>query len=177
MDQNNLTFVVNRLCSCRKSFFVLAVLVVTVPGIALCMNHGYALMIDKSPPAGGVVVPDIGIRQTSPNERIRISASPVNGYRFVYWLGDVEDPTQNHTTIFIDSPKLVVAVFERVVYQGTSGGGGSSRVVPTRTVTSPPFISPYNPPHKKPPPVPEPATIFLFGAGLVMLKSRRLARK
>lgn len=163
----------------------LAVFFITVSSVALCGGNGYAFMIDKSPPAGGIVTPDVGVRQTSPDETILLNASPKIGYRFLYWLGDVEDPTRNHTSVQIDSPKLIIAVFERVGYESpSSSGSGPKTMVSSGGVSrggglmgmspSPPDRPPYDPPDDPPynPPIPEPATIFLLGGGLAMLNKR-----
>ncbi len=45
-----------------------------------------------------------------------MTAVPKPGYHFVYWLGDVSDPTANSTIVYLDAPKIVIAVFERVEY-------------------------------------------------------------
>lgn len=183
--------------SWRKSLFVLAAFVAVVSSVAMCQGNGYALMVEKSPAAGGVVTPGIGVRQTSPNETILLNASPTNGYRFLYWLGDVENPTKTHTSVQVDSPKLVVAVFERVDYESSSsssgspsqaiasisggggrgggggGGGGYSSYppgVPSEETPSTPLYVPV-------PEVPEPGTILLLGGGLAMLRSWRKGRK
>ncbi len=46
-----------------------------------------------------------------------LTATPKPGYQFVYWLGDVSDPTGQMTVATLDGPKIVVAVFERIQYE------------------------------------------------------------
>ena len=88
--------------------FLLAV-VVPLPA----QTEGYLLMVQQSPADAGTVTPQAGIYRTSLNDVITITAFPQTGYRFVCWLGDVTEPTANTTTILVDAPKIVIAVFER----------------------------------------------------------------
>jgi hypothetical protein len=62
-----------------------------------------------------------------------LTAIPRPGYQFVYWLGDVSEPTENSTIVYLDMPKIVLAVFEQSEYeflfveehsQSARGGGG-----------------------------------------------------
>ena len=160
--------------------FIVAYTTVNV-GVAFCQDNGYSLMIQKSPPAGGIVSPDVGVRETLPNQTVLMTATPKKGYRFLYWLGDVEDPTRGHTSVTVDSPKMVIAVFERVGYQSpsSSGGGGGGRLIRVSSYSAgPASISPSPSPKPKPipipiPPIPEPVSFVLFGSGLLMLRSRR----
>ena len=164
----------------RVLLFIFAYASVNV-GVAFCQDNGYSLMIQKSPPAGGIVNPDVGVRETSPNQTILMTATPKKGYRFLYWLGDVEDPTRVHTSVTVDSPKMVIAVFERVGYQSPSspggGGGGGGRLIHVSSYSpGSSSISPSPSPKPKPipiPPIPEPVSFVLFGGGLLMLRSRR----
>jgi hypothetical protein len=157
-------------------------------------------MIQTSPSAGGIVSPDVGVRETTPNQTILMTATPKRGYRFLYWLGDVKDPTRNHTSVMVDSPKMVIAIFERVEYQSpsssgggggggggglvsvpssrSSGGGGGGGGVSSRSSsrssesTLPDFYDPDSGG------IPEPVSFVLFGSGLLMLRSkRRLLRR
>lgn len=157
-------------------------------GVAFCQSNGYSLMIQKSPPKGGIVTPDVGVRETAPNETVLMTATPRKGYRFLYWLGDVEDPTRGHTSVMVDSPKMVVAVFERVGYESlsSSGGGGgggrgglvySSSYIPRQaSISSGPSPEPGPRPQPIPvPPVPEPISFVLFGSGLYLLRAKRVS--
>ena len=88
--------------------FLLA-MVVPLPA----QTDGYLLMVQQSPVDAGTVTPQAGIYRTSLNDTITLTAFPQTGYRFVCWLGDVTEPTANSTTILVDAPKIVIAVFER----------------------------------------------------------------
>lgn len=92
---------------------------------------GYAVIVQQSPAAGGVVMPGSGVMKVAPGEKVTLTAKPNPGYHFVYWLGDVSSATAAQTSIQVDSPKLVIAVFERDTFddplelaQGAGGGGG-----------------------------------------------------
>jgi hypothetical protein len=56
----------------------------------------------------------------------------------MYWLGEVANPTSSRTVVYIDKPKIIVAVFDRSEYeipeiaergggQAAIGGGRASR--------------------------------------------------
>jgi len=158
-------------------------------------------MLQKTPAAGGTVSPGIGVYDYSAGELVTLTATPEPGYEFVQWQGDVDDPTSKTTTLSLDSPKIVVAVFERSEFDfllesqadrnGGSGGGfrgrGSSNVGGGYGV-SPAAIS-YSqgdyivnyPEEKdlygdgivKPDSVPEPATLSLMGLGMLALLKKR----
>ena len=146
-------------------------------------SDGYAVLLEESPAGAGYVSPDVGIHEHGQNDVMDLRATPKPGYRFLYWLGDVEESTENETTVTVDSPKIVVAVFSRVPqYAGStsltpgpgigglrpnyvpSGGGGSAPTYPDP-------IDPKKPP--KEPPVPEPATIALLGIGSLITLRRK----
>ncbi len=175
---------------------MVAVFVLTTAPSYSSQDDNYALMIQRSPVYGGVVTPD----SVEANGLTQLAAVPNQGYKFVCWYGDVSDPKTNSTTIFVDSPKIVVAVFERTGSEyelegdnsstNSGGGGGSSSLTrsssyrgSSRTFSSggskppsviPPQIPPEYTPEYPPPVVPEPATLVLLGGGiLVLLRKRR----
>ncbi|MBN1456619.1 MAG: PEP-CTERM sorting domain-containing protein [Sedimentisphaerales bacterium] len=80
-------------------------------------NDGYVLIVKQSPVDTGIVTPDVGVHRQGLNERVSIQAIAKPGYRFVYWLGGVENPTDNRTFINVDAPKIVIAVFEREEFE------------------------------------------------------------
>lgn len=90
----------------------------------------YVLLLKQSPVDGGMI-------QQSPSQDglMSIVAQPKNGYKFVYWLGDVADISSASTTVSTDSPKLVVAVFERTDFQSetvaAAGGYGENLNTPS----------------------------------------------
>ena len=83
----------------------------------VCFSQsGYVLMVQQTPVDGGTVTPQPGIHGYGANEAVIITATPAVGYQFVYWLGDVSEPSSITTTVVLDGPKIIVAIFERVEY-------------------------------------------------------------
>lgn len=99
----------------------------------------YALLIQQSPPDAGSVTPGAGVYKIEIGQTVSLTAVPKSGYRFLYWLGDVASISTADTTIQVDSPKMVVAVFTRERYEeelpglrliegdASGGGGGGGR--------------------------------------------------
>jgi len=120
--------------------FCFAVSVFVTTTWAQDSTESYALLVQQSPPDAGSVTPGSGVHKVGIGETVSLSAVPKPGYRFLYWLGDVSSTVVSDTTVQIDSPKMVVAVFARDEYEeklpglqtaegaGTSGGGGSGRM-------------------------------------------------
>jgi len=126
-----------------------------------------ALLLQQTPPGGGRITPSIGVHQFELNTDVTLTAVPKPGYQFVYWLGDVSDPTTHSTIVHLDAPKIIIAVFEQVEYRlpeeierptsssgmgglrghagDYSGGGGGGGLVKPREVKR----------HRKPPEEPE----------------------
>jgi len=113
------------------------ILAIAIIGVGLlepayCQTDGVALLLQQTPVQGGTISPGIGIHRFAINTDVTLTAVPRPSYQFVYWLGDVSDPTANNTTTYLDGPKIIIAVFERVKYellaaeersQSTPGGG------------------------------------------------------
>ncbi len=98
---------------------VILVLVLICAGAAEPLNaqiDGTVLLLQQTPAEGGIVTPGVGVHQLQPGTDITLTAVPKPGYQFVYWMGDVADPTANTTTVYLDTPKIVIAVFERAQY-------------------------------------------------------------
>ena len=105
--------------------FLAVLTLVSVP--ALAVDDGYALLVQQSPPNGGSVNLAAGVHTMEIGQTVSLSATPKPGYRFVYWLGDVAAADAMETSIQIDSPKMVVAVFTRNEFddeelRGNAGG-------------------------------------------------------
>jgi hypothetical protein len=79
-------------------------------------EDGYSLLIQQSPPDSGLVTPGLGVLSTGTEESIKLTAMPKPGYRFILWLGDVDSPERNVTTVSADGPKIIIAVFERTEF-------------------------------------------------------------
>lgn len=95
---------------------------------------GYAVIVQQSPANGGSVTPGAGVHKVGVGQTVTLSATPNPGFRFAYWLGDVSSVSAAETVVNVDSPKMIIAVFERDDFEeplaaaaaasGTGGGGG-----------------------------------------------------
>ncbi len=117
---------------------VSALLIFSVLSAGTAFGRDAALIVQASPPNGGSVSPGLGVHKMESGSDISLSATPKPGYQFVYWLGDVASSDSSSTSAYLDSPKIVVAVFERSEYdfidmtpedikgtgRGPVGGGG-----------------------------------------------------
>lgn len=133
-------------CNAKRSILCTA-MIVAVISVPQAFALDYALMVQQTPLSGGTVTPGPGVHTVAANGQVTVSATPKSGYQFVSWLGDVGDASAATTTVNVDSPKIVVAVFERSDYEepfaepapsDSLGGGGSSggdlRYNPTQQV-------------------------------------------
>jgi len=169
----------------KNNFWIIllmAVLTVCLSGRGYCRpqeSEGYAMMIQCSPVDGGTISPGVGIHRFGLNEVVTLTATPKPGYQFVFWLGDVLDETSEQTTTVANSPKIIIAVFERTEYAslaelnlvsaGFGGGGGavggtgdSGSPSPTGSSTPPqefPDRPPFDYPSQFPVPGDEPGDI------------------
>lgn len=94
---------------------VIAVVMLCISA-SFAQNNTTAVLIQQTPIEGGIVTPGVGVQNFSSNSVLTLNAVPKPGYQFVYWIGDVTDPTSNRTTATIKSPKIIIAVFQRVEY-------------------------------------------------------------
>ncbi|MEN8128224.1 MAG: PEP-CTERM sorting domain-containing protein [Planctomycetota bacterium] len=169
---------------CKNGVYHLLALTVVlfVSVAAQASGDGYALLIQSSPPDAGTVTPGLGVHKVPVGETVALSAVPKQGYRFLYWLGDVSSTSGTDTTVSIDSPKLVVAVFAKKVYdeklpeggmtggQSSSGGlRGYNPVQPSASVSPTPTPDDDDTPAPGDEEIPEPATVLLLGLGSVIL--------
>jgi len=99
----------------QSARLVLIIFILTVP--AYCGTSNTALLIQQSPLDAGTVTPSPGVHNFELNTEVTLTAVPEPGYQFVYWLGDVSDPTSSRTIVLLNAPKIVIAVFERVEYE------------------------------------------------------------
>jgi hypothetical protein len=126
-------------------------------------DRGYCLLIEQSPVDAGKITPQSGIYNAELDEVVVLRAIARPGYQFVYWLGDVTDPTTNETTILVDSPKIVMAVFERSKFELPIEGGivsgigrGGLRRMPDFRPRGGGRAARSVPPPREPPEPPEP---------------------
>ena len=165
---------------------------------AFCQDSEVALLIQQTPNKGGAITPDAGVYHFKQNSEVILTASPKPGYQFAYWLGDVSDPSAVSTMVYLDKPKIIIAVFEESSYGvpdvekgfsggGGGGGGGSGFVNATMTFGQAGKISGvaggskqklYKSTYPKSEVVPEPATgILLILGGVFAFVRRRPKRK
>lgn len=87
------------------------------PRPAYCQPDGTALLLQQTPLEGGSVTPAVGVHYFDLDTEVTLTAIAKPGYQFIYWLGDVSDPTANSTIVYLDAPKIVIAVFERAEFE------------------------------------------------------------
>lgn len=169
-------------------FWVLVIVVLVSVTSLMAQDNKFALLVQKSPEYGGVVTPSESLSMPNGDQLVTITATPRDGYEFVYWLGDVASPTSSITSVLVDTPKMVIAVFERPEFQaaldvpgggGGGGGGGSSSSpspghVPSNSGSSSGPGSAPSRTYSAPEPkvlvnIPEPATMLILGSGALML--------
>ena len=111
---------------------VLAITIITGGWLAPahCQISDVALLLQQTPAKGGVMTTIAGVYHFELNSEVTLTAVPKPGYQFVYWLGDVSDPAATNTIVYLDKPKVIIAVFEQSEYgalageDGLPGGGG-----------------------------------------------------
>ena len=183
-----------------------SVVVFGVLAPAYCQTDETALLIRQTPVNGGTVTPQAGVHRVGLNTSVTLTAIPKPGYEFVCWLGDVGTPAENRTAIYVDTPKIVIAVFTRDEYAflvptdfaqislGFGGGRRSRREFGAGLPSSSRPLPPQPPPPPPPPPqsdwfpvpdvgedefpvpVPEPTTLLLVASGALLALRKRRAR-
>ena len=114
----------------RRLISAIAIIVGCLFAPAYCQTPDVALLLQQTPAKGGVMTPIAGIYHFELNSEVTLTAVPKPGYQFVYWLGDVSDPAATNTIVYLDKPKIIIAVFEQSEYgalaaeEGMPGGGG-----------------------------------------------------
>ena len=121
----------------RRLALAAAIMVWGLFAPADCQAQEVLLLLEQAPVKGGSITPIAGVHHFKPGSEIVLSASPKPGYQFVHWLGDVSDATARSTIVYLNKPKVIVAVFEQAEYGAkdilpAGGGGGSgSGLMPT----------------------------------------------
>jgi hypothetical protein len=89
-------------------------------------DDGTSLMLEMSPPNAGYLNIASGVHSFDRYAEVALKATPKPGYQFVCWLGSVAETANGSTSVFLDSPKMVIAVFERTKFDmaGTEQQGG-----------------------------------------------------
>ena len=175
-----------RICLFQKYILFIAVVSMFCAGLSYAEQYsdsnGYAVLLEESPAGAGYVTPEVGIHEDKGGV-MDIRAVPKPGYRFLYWLGDVEDSSENETTVNVDSPKIVIAVFSRTTDSAASTaltpspaiGGLRPSSLPSENsyygATTYPDPTDPEDPHDNP--VPEPSTVALLAAGAILTCRKR----
>jgi len=103
----------------------LAAIVALTATPAYC-SRGYVLLVEQTPIEGGTITPGVGVHTYAIGDQVTVTAVPKPGYQFVRWMGDVGSTDTSRTTVTLDSPKMLVAIFEKSEYalpfaQGQAG--------------------------------------------------------
>lgn len=121
---------------CSYVLFATAIVAVIVFVPGYCQAQNTTLLLQQTPANGGTIDPGAGVHSFARDTSITLTATPQPGYSFVCWLGDVSDPRSHKTIANLNSPKIIIAVFERAEYSYLaphenelwgSGGGGLRR--------------------------------------------------
>ena len=172
--------------------FTFVILVICIFTPAYCQSQQMTLLVQQTPNEGGAVTPLAGAYKYEQGSEVALTATPNTGYEFLYWLGDVSDQESISTTVHLDKPKIVIAVFERIngnldASNNISGGGGGGLGSNPVTIGQPVSLSGgggkaqkqtvYVPAGDKPPVVPEPATGLLLALGSLFTFKKRNRKK
>ena len=130
-----LTEIMKRIFSNRGRALGWVICLFCLAGPGYCEN-GTALMLEVSPVNGGTLNLSPGVHNYDRDAAVTLTAVPKSGYQFVYWVGSVDNATTSTTMVFLDSPKIVIAVFERskfdlVDLEGPDISGGGGRLIPS----------------------------------------------
>lgn len=175
-----------------------------LPKPAYCQKDRTVLLLPQIPANVGTITPGPGVYYFEQDTVVTLTAVPQPGFQFVYWLGDASDPESNQTTVYLDAPKIIIAIFEKAEFefedmseptQGMPGGmagglrasaadysrqgfsgGGAKRQSVSRPPAQPPGPEPLPPP-EIPIPTPEPTTLVLLAVGSYLAFAGRRSRK
>lgn len=151
----------------------------------IACGNTIGVFLKSSPASGGYTSPLSGIHEVEQNSFLSIRAIPKRGFRFLHWLGVVENPTSISTMVLADSPKVIIAVFERTEFASVGGGGGGQVSVITHINREFWPMSwrgsyhrhrghrTYKGSHITPDPIPECATVILLAAGGICFRKKR----
>lgn len=168
----------------QSLILIVAAIIGGLPGASYCKDAAVTLFIQQMPTEGGTITPNAGVHHFARNSQVTLTAVPLSGYQFAYWLGDVGDPTARSTTVFLNRPKVVVAVFEpreRDYSARGSGGAGGHMVAAEADFGQQGWMGSHSRPAEPTRPslphfpaadVPEPATIILLGLSAVLLRRK-----
>ena len=95
----------------------IVVIVAGLAGPAYCQTNSTALLLQQTPAQGGEISLGVGVHHFALNTEVTLTAVPKHGYQFAYWLGDVSEPTARTTIVYLDAPKIIIAIFERLEFE------------------------------------------------------------
>ena len=110
----------------RGRFLGIVVVVGSLLLPVLCQATEVTMIMRQSPAEGGILHPDPGLHYYGVNAQVFLAAIPNPGYEFICWLGDVSDPAANRTVVYLDQPKIIIAMFERTEYNTLFIGEGAA---------------------------------------------------
>ena len=179
-------------------WYALSILVSALPVVCNGQSAEVALILRQTP-LGGKIIPSPGVYCFSPGSTVALTAVAEPDFQFVYWLGEVSDPTSETTLVLLDKPKIVIAVFhptrfepgkvelptvgggfgaapKRRWFAGGAAGYGTAHAG-TGFAISVPYTS-YVRPGYKPEPIPEPGTwvLIVLGATVILRRRRHTSR-
>jgi hypothetical protein len=174
----------------RFNFLTICICIAFFSFCGISAYGSYDVYMQESPPGSGVVMPGVGMHTYQDKENITLTTAPKAGYRFVGWLGDVRDPAANRTSLVVDGPKIIIAVFERDEYafeeKGPQISVGPEALFPrsdsytnSNSVGDADDYDPDDPdypedePDPVPVPTPEPTTMVLLGIGAWLVNKRK----
>jgi uncharacterized membrane protein YgcG len=186
----------------RQLRLAVAIMVFGLIVPAYSQTQDIVLLLEQTPVKGGEISPAAGVHHFKAGTEVILTAVPKPGYKFVHWLGEVSDATASSTVVYLNKPKVIIAVFEQAE-QGVSsdgenltagGGGAPGGLFPTALDFSRPggfsgggggkakpqkyyYFIKDNKPAPKPPEVPEPATGLLLVMGSLFALRRRGSKK
>jgi hypothetical protein len=180
-------------CSSIIAAFAIIMCGLTIP--AYCQAKDIVLLLEQTTVKGGKITPVAGVHHFKPDSEVMLTAVPKPGYKFIHWLGEVSDATASSTVVYLNKPKVIIAVFEQAEQSISGdgegllvggGGGAGGGLFPTALDFSRPGgfgggggtkakqKPVYYVKGKKPTPeVPEPATGLLMMLGSLLAFKRR----
>ena len=102
----------------------------TVP--AYCQTQDIVLLLEQTPVKGGEITPIAGVHHFKSGTEVTLTAVAKPGYKFIHWLGEVSDAAASSTVVYLNKPKVIIAVFEQAEHglsayeDGLSAGGGGA---------------------------------------------------
>ena len=131
----------SKVVGCRGVILAIVIIAWGLFVPAYCQTSSVVLVLEQTPASGGEITPVAGLYRFTEGSEVTLTAAPKPGYQFVHWLGEVSDPTASNTVVYLNEPKVIIAVFEQTEYgiategedMPAAGGGGGGGSMPTVT--------------------------------------------